>query len=89
MDETLSFHVQRSGPDGVPLSIAEYTARRVPPMTTIWEPILHQNNTARSRLSSLNGLSFSRNSGSFYDQLFDGGISTEELTSVCPGSRGI
>jgi hypothetical protein len=70
MDETLSFHAQRPGPDGVPISIAEYTVRWVPLITTIWEPILHQNNTARSRLSSRNGLSFIRNGGgSFQGQL--------------------
>ena len=63
MEETLSFHVQKPGLMGCLFLKGSIQRGSVHPMTTNWQPILHQNNTTRSQLSSLNGLGFSRMPG--------------------------
>ena len=57
-------------------------------MTTIWDPILHQNNTARSRLKLPQWPKLHSEWRRIFSRSVDGGISPEELNSVCPGAEG-
>jgi hypothetical protein len=81
MDETLSFHAQRSGPDGVPISIAEYTvlsSSHDHHLGTDSSPEQHRKVTTKlpqwPKLQSEWRRIFSRS--------VEGGISPEELTGV-------